>query len=72
MFTVLFLVFQRELAEIRKLNQQYEQQRLEEEEESHQQQDYNKPANRTDELNAARKRMAREAEEVISLKLSTG
>jgi len=55
---------QRELAEIRKLNQQYEQQRLEEEEESHQQQDYNKPANRTDELNAARKRMAREAEEL--------
>ena len=57
------------MLDIRKLNQQYEQQHMEEQQSQYQQlqqQEYNnKPANRREELDAARKRMAREAEEVI-------
>ena len=52
---------QRELAEIRKMNQQYEAAH----QQSTQPQHYrNEPSNRSDELEKARKRMAREAEEV--------
>lgn len=54
---------QRELAQIRKMNQQYESERLE----SAPQPAYhsgNEASSRVDELDMARKRMAREAEEV--------
>lgn len=48
------------------MNQQYEQQNQADDDDDDDREQYRQPANRDDELNAARKRMAREAEEVDS------
>ena len=55
---------QRELAEIRKMNQQYEAEHRRSEQQSYD--GRNESRDRTDELELARRRMAREAEEVCS------